>query len=231
MRTVLPSGQVTETGDALVGLVRQFFGVGPETVYLTPAPVYHAAPLRWSGAVQALGGTVVMLKRFDAERALAAIGEFGVTHAQVVPTVFVRMVQLPDEVRAGHDVSSLKVAVHAGAPCPVEVKQKMIGWWGPILVEYYAGTEGNGMTMIDSATWLTKPGTVGRPVLGTVRICGDEGGEIHAGEIGTVYYERDETPFVYHDDRETTAASQHPAHPTWTGLGDIGISTRTGSCS
>ena len=98
----------------------------------------------------------------------------------------------------------------------------MIDWWGPILLEYYAGTEGNGMTAIDSGTWLTKPGTVGRPILGTVRICADDGTELPAGQTGGVYFERDEVPFTYHNDPAKTQAAQHPAHPTWTTLGDIG---------
>src|SRR5205085_3572459 len=124
--------------------------------------------------------------------------------------MFVRMLQLPEHDRAARDISSLRVAVHAAAPCPVEVKQKMIEWWGPILVEYYAGTEANGMTMIDSGTWLTKPGTVGKPILGSLRICADDGRELPAGEIGTVYYEREQAPFVYHNDPVKTAAAQHP---------------------
>lgn len=222
VRPELSGSQVDDPGDALVGLASQFFGVNAGTVYLSPAPIYHAAPLRWSGAVQALGGTVVMLRRFDALTALRAIEEWSVTHGQFVPTMFVRMLQLPDEVRARFDVSSLKVAIHAAAPCPVEVKQKMIDWWGPILVEYYAGTEGNGMTMIDSSTWLTKPGTVGRAVMGAVRICDDAGAELTAGEVGTVYYERDVTPFVYHNDPEKTAAALHPEHANWSSLGDVG---------
>jgi fatty-acyl-CoA synthase len=222
VRPPLPPVQIGEPGDPLVGLAGQVFGVGLDTVYLSPAPLYHAAPLRWCGAVHALGGRVVMLRKFDAERSLEAIQDFGVTHAQFVPTMFVRMLQLPDEARSAYDLSSLRLAVHAAAPCPVEVKQKMIDWWGPILVEYYAGTEGNGMTVIDSKTWLTKPGTVGRPVLGVLRICDDEGRELPPGEIGTVYVERDQTPFEYHNDPEKTLASQHPQHSNWTTLGDIG---------
>jgi long-chain acyl-CoA synthetase len=222
VRPPLPGIQVSEPGEGLVTLASQFFGVNAETVYLSPGPIYHAAPLRWSGAVQALGGTVVMMKKFDAEQALRAIGDRRVTHAQFVPTMFVRMLRLPPQVRDRYDISSLRVAIHAAAPCPVEVKQKMIGWWGPILVEYYAGTESNGMTAVDSATWLTRPGTVGRPVLGTLRICADDGTELPAGEIGGVYFERDDIPFAYHNDPEKTRASQHPQHPAWTTLGDIG---------
>jgi fatty-acyl-CoA synthase len=138
--------------------------------------------------------------------------------------MFVRMLRLQPQVRDRYDISSLRVALHAAAPCPVEVKQEMIGWWGPILVEYYAGTESNGMTVIDSATWLTRPGSVGQAVLGTLRICADdaEGTELPAGEIGVVYFERDAVPFAYHNDPDMTRAAQHPRHPAWTTLGDIG---------
>ena len=222
VRPPLPAVQVSDLGDPVVGLAGQFFGVGTDSVYLSPGPIYHAAPLRWSGAVQALGGAVVMMKRFDAAHALAAIQDQHVTHAQFVPTMFVRMLRLPQAVRDRYDISSLRVAIHAAAPCPVEVKQKMIDWWGPILVEYYAGTEANGMTAVDSATWLTKPGTVGRPVLGTVRICADDGAELPAGQTGGIYFERDTAPFAYHNDPDKTRASRHPEHPDWTTLGDIG---------
>ena len=224
VRPPLSGAQVSEPGEALVTSASQFFGVNTETVYLSPGPIYHAAPLRWSGAVQALGGTVVMMKKFDAEQALRAIGERHVTHAQFVPTMFVRMLRLPPEARDRYDISSLRVALHAAAPCPVEVKQQMIGWWGPILVEYYAGTESNGMTVIDSATWLRRPGSVGQAVLGTLRICADDddGTELPAGEIGGVYFERDAVPFAYHNDPDQTRAAQHPRHPAWTTLGDVG---------
>jgi long-chain acyl-CoA synthetase len=222
VRPPLPAIQVSEAGESLAMLASLFFGVNRDCVYLSPGPIYHAAPLRWCGAIQSLGGTVVMMKRFDAEQALAAIGEHHVTHAQFVPTMFVRMLQLPPEVRERYDVSSLRVAIHAAAPCPVEVKQKMIDWWGPVLVEYYAGTEGNGMTAVDSATWLTRPGTVGRAIFGTLRICAEDGTELAAGQTGGVYFERDEVPFAYHNDPDKTRASQHPEHPAWTTLGDIG---------
>ncbi|MEU7812808.1 acyl-CoA synthetase [Pseudonocardia sp. NPDC049154] len=222
VRPPLPPVQVDQIGDPLVGLVGQAFGIGPDTRYLTPAPLYHAAPLRWSGAVMAHGGTVVMLRKYDSEAALQVIQDQRITHGQFVPTMFVRMLQLPENVRAGYDVASLRVAVHAAAPCPVDVKQAMIDWWGPILVEYYAGTEGNGMTMIDSRTWLSKPGSVGRAVVGTLHICDDEGKEAATGEVGTVFVERETTPFLYHNDPEKTREAQHPEHANWTTLGDIG---------
>jgi long-chain acyl-CoA synthetase len=224
VRPPLPGVQVCEPGEALVTSASQFFGVNTGTVYLSPGPIYHAAPLRWSAAVQALGGTVVMMKKFDAEQALQAISDRHVTHAQFVPTMFVRMLRLPPQVRDRYDVSSLRVALHAAAPCPVQVKQQMISWWGPVLVEYYAGTESNGMTVIDSATWLRRPGSVGQAVLGTLRICADDddGTELPPGEIGGVYFERDAVPFAYHNDPDQTRAAQHPRHPAWTTLGDIG---------
>jgi long-chain acyl-CoA synthetase len=222
VRPPLPDAQVDGPAEGLVELTRLAFGVNNDTVYLSPGPIYHAAPLRFCGAVQALGGTVVMMERFDAEQALRAIQDHHATHAQFVPTMFVRMLQLPAETRDRYDISSLRVAIHAAAPCPVQVKQKMIDWWGPILLEYYAGTEGNGMTAIDSGGWLSKPGTVGRPILGTVRICADDGTELPPGQVGGVYFEQDEIPFTYHNDPAKTQAAQHPDHPAWTTLGDIG---------
>jgi fatty-acyl-CoA synthase len=172
--------------------------------------------------VQAVGGTVVMMRKFDAEGALAAIRDEHVTHLQMVPTMFVRMLKLPEEVRLSYDVSSLKLAIHAAAPCPPDVKRAMIDWWGPILVEYYASTEGNGGTLISSADWLRKPGSVGRAFMGVVHICDDAGEELPAGDVGLVYFERDELPFTYHNDPERTADAQNPLHPTWTTVGDVG---------
>jgi long-chain acyl-CoA synthetase len=154
--------------------------------------------------------------------ALQAIEKFQITHSQWVPTMFVRMLKLPGEQRQGHDLSSHRVAIHAAAPCPVEVKRAMIDWWGPILQEYYAATEGNGATFIDSGQWLTKPGSVGRAGLGTLHICREDGREVAAGEIGLVYFERDKVPFTYHNDPDKTRESQHPDHPAWTTTGDIG---------
>jgi acyl-CoA synthetase (AMP-forming)/AMP-acid ligase II len=225
VRPPLPDRQVHEPGEMVTGLASSVFGLDADTVYLSPAPIYHAAPLRWCGAIQGIGGTVVVTERFTPEGTLAAIAENQVTAGQFVPTMFVRMLKLDEQVRAGFDVSSLKLAIHAAAPCPVDVKQKMIDWWGPVLVEYYAGTEGHGMTMINSQQWLEKPGSVGKAVVGALRICDDAdntGGEVATGEVGTVYFERDLMPFTYHNDPEKTRAAQHPQHPTWTTVGDIG---------
>ncbi|MQA13220.1 MAG: AMP-binding protein [Pseudonocardiaceae bacterium] len=222
IRRPLPQCQVHESGDNLIDLVQGLYGFGTAAVYLSPAPVYHSAPLRFGAAVHALGGTVVMMERFDPEDALAAIEHYRVTHSQWVPTMFVRMLKLPEPVRSRHDLSSHRVAVHAAAPCPVDVKHAMIEWWGPVLYEYYSSTESNGMTLIDSTQWLAKPGSVGLPVVGVLRICGEDGEELGAGQIGTVYFERDELPFEYLGDPDKTRSAQHPDHPTWTTTGDIG---------
>jgi fatty-acyl-CoA synthase len=209
-------------GDPYTAVFGPLYGFDTESVYLSPAPLYHAAPLRFGGVVQALGGTLVVMERFDAEQALAAIERYRVTHSQWVPTMFVRMLKLDEAVRSRYDISSLKVAVHAAAPCAVDVKRAMIEWWGPVLYEYYASTEANGATFIDSEQWLRKPGSVGPAGMGSIRVCGDDGAELPTGEIGTIYFERDELPFAYHNDPAKTEAAIHPDHPTWTTTGDIG---------
>jgi fatty-acyl-CoA synthase len=222
IKPALPDRQVDEPGDTMTTMNATVWGVTAETVYLSPAPLYHAAPLRTCAAVQALGGTVVVMDRFDAEKALEYIQRYRVTYSQWVPTMFVRMLKLPENVRARYDVSSLQVAVHAAAPCPVEIKRQMIEWWGPILSEYYSSTELNGMTLVDTEQWLSKPGTVGRAALGIVHICGDRDEELPAGQTGTIYFERDTLPFEYHNAPEKTRGAQHPVHPTWTTTGDVG---------
>lgn len=218
----LPQRRVDEPGDPVVAIASGIFGLGSSDVYLSPAPVYHAAPLRWCGMVQALGGTVVLMRRFDAEATLKYIAEYHVTAAQMVPTMFVRLLKLDDGLRRRYDLSSLRVLIHAAAPCPVDVKQAMIEWLGPVLYEYYSSTEAHGMTFIDSPDWLAHPGSVGRSVLGTLHICDDEGNDLPTGAIGTVYFERDWIPFEYHNDPAKTAQAQHPAHPAWTTVGDLG---------
>ncbi|HEX3367164.1 AMP-binding protein, partial [Phenylobacterium sp.] len=171
----------------LANLGQALYGWTSDTVYLSPAPLYHAAPLGWSMAVQSLGGTVILMERFDAEAALAYIEQYKVTTAQWVPTHFVRMLKLPAETRAKYDLSSLKSVFHAAAPCPVPVKQAMIEWWGPIVHEYYAGTEGNGFCVITSQEWLAKKGSVGKSILAEVKICDEAGDPLPPRAEGTVY--------------------------------------------
>ena len=180
-------------------LMQGQYGVTEETVLLIPGPAYHAAPMGWSQGCQAIGGTVVLLEKFDAEACLAAIDRHAVTHALFVPTHFVRMLNLPEAVRARYDVSSLRRVVHAAASCPPHVKRAMIEWFGPIIDEYYSSTEAAGFTVVDSETWLRKPGTVGRPLSGIPHILDAEGREVPIGETGAVYFEGVDA-FEYHGD-------------------------------
>jgi len=195
------------------------FSFTPDAVYLSPAPAYHAAPLRFCMAMNRVGGTVVMMERFDAASALEAIERHGVTTSQWVPTMFIRMLKLDQAVRDAHDLSSLECAVHAAAPCPPPVKEAMIEWWGPVLHEYYAGSEGNGFCYTNSEDWLAHRGTVGKPLLGIVHICDDEGHELPVGEEGTIYFESDGA-FEYHNDPEKTASAR--LRSGWSTLGDVG---------
>ena len=194
------------------------YGVDHASVYLSPAPLYHSAPLVFCMCVHRVGGTVVLMERFDPADCLRFISEYRVSHAQFVPTMFSRMLKLPAGVREAADMSSLQLAIHAAAPCPVEVKRQMIEWWGPILFEYYAGTEDIGHSAISSQEWLAHPGSVGRP-LQPVHIVGPDGNEVPTGEIGVVYFDGGRE-FQYHNDPERTAAAAHPRG--WRTLGDMG---------
>lgn len=191
----------------------------PDSIYLSPAPLYHSAPLGVSMVAAALGATTMVMERFDAEEMLAAIEKYQITHTQVVPTMFVRALKLPADVREQYDISTLVCAIHVAAPCPVEIKREMIDWWGPILLEYYAGTEGNGATATNSEEWLAHPGSVGRSLIGTIRILDDEGDELPIGEVGDVYFDAG-LKFSYHGDEEKTANSH--TSKGWSTLGDIG---------
>jgi fatty-acyl-CoA synthase len=217
----LPEGLIDDPYPLPV-LLGALFGMSEETVYLSPAPLYHSAPLGFSATVQSLGGTVVVMEKFDACESLRCLEAYRVTHSQWVPTMFSRILKLPDEDRAGHDLSSHRVAIHAAAPCPPRVKREMIEWWGPILTEYYGGTELNGLTVIQSEDWLRHEGSVGTPVIGMLHICDEEGRELPPGEDGLVYFELPEMPFRYHHDDAKTKSAQHPEHPNWSALGDVG---------
>jgi fatty-acyl-CoA synthase/long-chain acyl-CoA synthetase len=194
-------------------------GMSQDTVYLSPAPLYHAAPLRFTLMSAFLGGTAVIMEAFEAEEFLQLVERHRVTVAQLVPTMFVRMLKLPEEVRRRHDLSSLRGAIHAAAPCPVDVKQQMIDWWGPILIEYYAGSEGNGATFCTSAQWLAHRGSVGRAVVGTVKVVDEHDRELPPGGIGAVYF-ADAMPFQYHNDPEKTRSVFN--RRGWSTLGDVG---------
>jgi len=220
VKVPLPEEQAIDATNSLVMLANAAFGINADSVYLSPAPLYHAAPLRWSMTVHRLGGTVILMKKFDPEGALAAIQHYRCNAAQFVPTHFVRMLKLSDDIRAQYDVTSMKSAIHAAAPCPVPVKQAMIDWWGPVLLEYYAGSEGNGMTFATSQDWLAHKGTVGRALNGVVHIVGEDNEtEVAVGEEGAVFFESDSV-FEYHDDPEKTASSRNSKG--WSTLGDVG---------
>lgn len=186
------------------------YGFDRDTVYLSPAPLYHAAPHRYTTRAIDLGGTAVVMRKFDAGKALALIERHRVTHSQWVPTMFIRLLALPEEARSRHDLSSHRVAIHAAAPCPRDVKQAMIAWWGPILVEYYAGSEGIGGTFIDSRDWLAHPGSVGRPLECRLHILDEEGRELPPGEVGGIWFSPlspGAPRFRYHNAPEKTASA------------------------
>jgi long-chain acyl-CoA synthetase len=218
-RAAPPGPQPIDQAAPLALLGQALFGYEADMVYLSPAPLYHAAPLGWSMGVHTLGGTVILMERFDAERALEYIERYKVTCAQWVPTHFVRMLKLPAETRVRYDVSSLKNVFHAAAPCPVPVKEAMIAWWGPIVQEYYAGTEGNGFCAITSEEWLRKKGSVGRGLLGELKICDENGDPLPPRAEGVVYFAGG-SDFEYHNDPVKTADSRNKHG--WTTLGDVG---------
>jgi long-chain acyl-CoA synthetase len=203
----------------LVDLLSTLFGYDADTRYLSPAPLYHAAPLRHSMVTIRMGGTAFVMDRFDPMAALTLIERHRITHSQWVPTMFVRLLKLPPEHRARFDLSSMRMAVHAAAPCPADIKRRMIDWWGPIIHEYYAGTENNGFTAITTPEWLAHPGSVGRAKLGVIHICDETGRELPKGQEGEVYFQNGHQ-FLYHNDPAKTAACTNDLG--WTTLGDIG---------
>ena len=198
--------------------VQRHFGFAVDSVYLSPAPLYHAAPLRFTMRTLESGGTAVVMKKFAAEQALAAVERYRVTHSQWVPTMFFRLLALPLEKRTRYDLSSHRCAIHAAAPCPPEIKEQIIEWWGPIIWEYYAGSERNGVTCISTEEWQTHRGSVGRACLGELHILDDAQNELGPGMIGDVYF--DGPKFVYHNDPEKTARSRNANG--WSTLGDVG---------
>ena len=195
------------------------FGFDDQTVYLSPAPLYHAAPLRYVMRTVEGGGCAVIMKKFDAERALRAIDQFAVTHSQWVPTMFVRMLELPASVRNAVSLKTMRVAIHAAAPCPIHVKQAVLDWWGDIVHEYYGGSEGFGVTAIDSAHWRAHPGSVGRATLGVIHIVDEEGEELPAGEIGKIYFSGGPKFEYWNDPQKTRDAYNEKG---WATYGDMG---------
>lgn len=218
---ILHPGSGIHPGDAEphLGPYTELMSLDGDTVYLSPAPTYHTAPFRFVFAVTQLGGTVVSLGRFDPEVAVRAIDRYRVTHAQFVPTMLLRMLRLPEEAKTRHDLSSLRVAVTGGAPCPHELKRRLMAWWGPVLHELYGASESYGNCHIGPHEVTDHPGSVGRALTGTIHITDDEGVELPAGEIGTVWFEGAGS-FSYRGDQGKTGTSIHPSG--WRTVGDVG---------
>jgi long-chain acyl-CoA synthetase len=188
--------------------------------YLSPAPLYHSAPQAAVNLAIRHGGTVIIMEKFDPEAYLALVEKYRVTHSQLVPTMFSRMLKLPEAVRRRHDLSSLEIAVHAAAPCPVQVKEEMIKWWGPIIHEYYGATEGLGFTACDSAEWLAHRGSVGKVLLGDLHVLDGNMQPCAKGVPGTIWF-KTATPFEYFNDPEKTASARS-ADGSMSTVGDVG---------
>lgn len=199
----------------------QKYGFDDQSVLLCPAPLYHTAPLIFSTLPQRTGVQVVVMPKFDPEQMLQWIEKHRVTFVQMVPTMFIRLLKLPQNIRERYDLSSLQIVLHAAAPCPVEVKHAMLEWMGPIIHEYYAGSEGNGATSISPQEWLQKPGSVGKADMGIIHICAEDGQELPVGEPGLIYFEGG-NEFAYFNDDEKTREARNPLHENWTTMGDIG---------
>lgn len=212
------SDDIVEAG-GLVGLVTMIFGLDQASIYLSPAPLYHSAPLRFNMAMHRLGATTIVMEYYDPEQALQLIEKYKVTSSQWVPTMFVRMLKMPEEIRTKYDLSSHKMAIHAAAPCPVPIKKQMIEWWGPIISEYYAGTEGNGFCTINAEEWLSHEGSVGKALMGELHIVGEDGEEVAAGETGSIFFDGG-GEFEYYNDPEKTKESRNARG--WSTLGDVG---------
>jgi long-chain acyl-CoA synthetase len=192
---------------AVMEFVKFMFGFREGQTYLSPAPLYHSAPQASVSATVRLGGTAVIMERFDPEQFLQLIEKYKVTHSQMVPTMFSRLLKLPEDVRSKYDISSLETVVHAAAPCPVPVKEAMINWWGPKIVEYYGATEANGFTFCNSDEWMAHKGTVGKSILGELVILDDNNERVPTGTAGTVYF-KNATSFEYYNAPDKTAENR-----------------------
>jgi len=201
-------------------LMAEMWGFTTESSYLCPAPLYHSAPLSWSMGAHKFGCTVVLMQKFDPEAFLAQIERYRISHTQCVPTMFVRLLNLPDPVKTQYEISSLQAAIHAAAPCPVHIKEQMLDWWGPIIYEFYSGSEWFGTTAINTLEWLARKGSVGKSLQGNLHIISEDGVELPIGEIGLVYFENPQINFHYHNAPEKTQAAM--LNDSWATYGDMG---------
>jgi long-chain acyl-CoA synthetase len=219
VRRPLPDdGQGSWAQKVLEYSLAQRYDMNPSSVYLSPAPLYHAAGINYTMAVHRVGAAAILMARFDPETVLRLIEEHRVTHAQFVPTMFVRMLKLPKATRERYDVSSLQCVIHAAAPCPVDVKHRMMTWFGPIIHEYYGGTEGFAGTIIGPQEWLAHPGSVGKP-FSRVHVVGEDGAELPVGESGELYFEGGPAFEYFKDPAKTARVSNDRG---WRSLGDMG---------
>jgi fatty-acyl-CoA synthase len=217
---VPPANTNVDTPAALVPFLAAAFEFNESSIYLSPAPLFHAGPLHYSMMTTYQGGTVILMEKFEAENALRLIERYRVTHSQWVPIMFIRMLQLPAALRESYDLRSMQLAVHASAPCPIPVKELMIDWWGEILVEYYSASEGIGVTMIGSEDWLNHKGSVGKSSVGELHILGDDDEELPRREVGRVFFGGDHVRFNYHREPDKTAGAYDDRG--WATTGDLG---------
>jgi long-chain acyl-CoA synthetase len=218
----LPPAEAPSMMSVLLGAL----GFNSDGTYLSPAPLYHTAPNMWSMGALAIGGTVVVMEKFDPVQTLDAIQRYRVTHGQFVPAMFIRMLKLPESVRNSYDVSTLRRVVHAAAPCPVDIKKQMIDWWGSLIDEYYSSSEGAGVTWITADDWLAHPGSVGKPLVGLAHILDEDGNDLPPGQAGQLYFDMGELLFEYLNDSEKTAQSRE--RHGWVTVGDVGYLNEEG---
>ncbi|KUI44710.1 acyl-CoA synthetase [Mycobacterium sp. GA-1199] len=225
IRRELPHTSPEQAGNMLSALLMAI-QMDSDSVYLSPAPLYHTAPCMWTMSAQAMGATTVIMRKFEPEEALTAIQKYGVTSGQFVPAMFVRMLKLPADIRDSYDLSSIRRVVHAAAPCPIDIKKQMIDWWGPVIDEYYSSSEGAGITFITAEDWLNHPGSVGKPLLGEAHVLGEDGEELPPGQPGQIYFDMGPMSFVYHNDPVKTAESRE--RHGWVTVGDVGYLDKDG---
>jgi acyl-coenzyme A synthetase/AMP-(fatty) acid ligase len=217
-----PSPRVAfDAVDPMTTMLMERFGYREDSVFIAPGPLSHSLTLVSASLAHRVGATVVQMSRFDPKSFLSQVEKYRVSISQMVPMMFVRLLKMPQAERKAFDVSSLRSIFHATAPCAPAIKRAMIEWWGPILYDFYSGTEGLGGTIISSQEWLERPGSVGKPLWGTPHICSDDGRELPPGQIGAIYFDGPSQVEVLNNPAKT-AEMRHPVHKSWATYGDVG---------